>query len=133
MVKNLFFAIVLLGFAWAWEPTRVRMMIAAKPVLELMGPFGEKAMTPIERYSTQTEISFIADQITLARTEGREVPDTRSFERWMQKRVVTKNQGRDPWNHPYYLVQGESMLTIGSVGEDGKRGTDDDIKKSIPF
>jgi hypothetical protein len=133
MAKNIFFAIVLLGFAWAWEPTRVRIIIAAKPVLELMGPVGEIAMTPIERYSTQTELSFIADQIMLARTEGRETPDMRTFPRWMKERVVTKNQGKDPWNHPYYLVRVGTMLTVGSVGEDGQRGTEDDIKKSIPF
>jgi hypothetical protein len=133
MAKNIFFAIVLLGFAWAWEPTRVRMIIAAKPALELMGPFGEKAMMPIERYSTRTELSFIADQITLSRTEGREVPDARSFQRWMKERVVTKNQGKDPWNQPYYLVRVGSMLTLGSIGEDGEQGTDDDIRKSLPF
>lgn len=133
MAKNIFFAIVLLGFAWAWEPTRVRMIIAAKPMLELMGPLGDKALTPIQRYSTRTELSFISDQITLAKTEGRETPDARSFQRWMQKRVVTKNKGMDPWNHPYYLVRVGSTLTVGSVGEDGERGTDDDIKKSIPF
>lgn len=133
MAKNIFIVLVLIGFAWAWEPTRVRMIVAAKPVLERMGPFGEKAITPIQRYNTQTEISFITDQISLAKTEGRDVPDARSFQRWMQKRIVTKNQGRDPWNRPYYLVHVGSLLTVGSVGEDGKRGTDDDIKKSVPF
>jgi hypothetical protein len=69
----------------------------------------------------------------LARTEGRETPDMRTFPRWMKERVVTKNQGKDPWNHPYYLVRVGTMLTVGSVGEDGQRGTEDDIKKSIPF
>jgi hypothetical protein len=133
MGKRVFFVIVLLGFAWAWEPTRVRMMVAARPLLERMGPVGDRAVTPIQRYNTQTEISFVADQITLAKTEGREVPDARSFQRWLQKWVLTKNQGKDPWNHPYYLVHVGSMLTVGSVGQDGQRGTDDDIKKSIPF
>lgn len=133
MVKNALIAIVLLGFAWAWEPTRVRMIIIARPALERMGPVGDKAITPIQRYNTQTEISFIMDQISLAKTEGRDVPDARSFQRWVQKRIVTKNQGRDPWDHPYYLIRVGSMLTVGSVGEDGERGTDDDIKKSIPF
>ena len=133
MVKNVLIAIILLGFAWAWEPTRMRMIVAARPVLERMGPLGDKAITPIQRYNTQTEISFIMDQISLAKTEGHEVPDARSFQRWVQKRIVTKNQGKDPWNHPYYLIRVGSMLTVGSVGEDGKRGTDDDIKKSIPL
>jgi hypothetical protein len=49
----------------------------------------------------------------------------------MKARVVTKNGGRDPWGHPYYLIQVGTMLTVGSVGEDGERGTDDDIEKSI--
>ncbi|HUF69937.1 MAG TPA: type II secretion system protein GspG [Longimicrobiales bacterium] len=131
MIKNILIAIVLLGFAWAWEPTRVRMVLAARPALERMGPLGDWAVTPIQRYNTQTEISFITDQIIQSKTEGREVPNARTLQSWLQARVVTKNRGRDPWGHPYYLIQVGTVLTVGSVGEDGERGTDDDIKKSI--
>lgn len=133
MFNKILIGVVLLGFAWAWEPTRVRMILAARPALERMGPIGEKAITPIQRYNTKTELTFIADQIQMAKTEGREVPDANTFQKWLKKQLKTKNQGRDPWDHPYYLIQLGSTLTVGSIGEDGERGTDDDIKSSIPF
>jgi len=133
MIKKVLIGLLLLGFAWAWEPTRVRMVLAAKPALERMGPFGERVITPIQRYNTRTEINFILDQIQLSRTEGRDVPDARTFQRWMQQRILTKNHGKDPWDHPYYLIREGSTLTVGSTGEDGKRGSADDIRKSIPI
>lgn len=133
MFKKVFFTIIVLGFAWAWEPTRVRMVIAMRPALERMGPVGHRLIVPVQRYNTQTEISFIADQIQLAKTEGRQTPDARTFQGWMEKNILTKNRGKDPWDHPYYLIRLGPTLTVGSVGEDGERGTDDDLKKSIPF
>lgn len=133
MFKKIVLTLILLGFAWAWEPTRVRMILAARPVLERMGPFGERAITPIVRYNTKTELTFIADQIQMAKTEGKETPDANSFQMWMQKHIKTKNHGKDPWDQKYFLIQLGSTLTVGSVGEDGERGTDDDIKASIPF
>jgi hypothetical protein len=133
MFKKIAIVVILLGFAWAWEPTRVRMVLAARPVLERMGPFGEKAIAPIVRYNTKTELTFISDQIQMAKTEGRETPDANTFQMWLQKNVKTKNNGKDPWDQKYFLIQLGSTLTVGSIGEDGERGTDDDIKASIPF
>ncbi len=133
MLKSGLIALILLGFAWAYPPTRARMVYAARPALERMGPFGETVLTPVHRYSTSSEVSFIIDQILLARTEGKEVPDERTFQRWMSKRILTKNNGKDAWNHPYYLIRVAGIMTVGSVGQDGQRGTSDDIRKTIPF
>lgn len=131
MVKTVIIALVLLGFAWAYQPTRARMVMATQPVLERMGPVGERIIRPIQRYNTKNEVSFIIDQIVLAKTEGREIPDERTFQRWMATRLLTKNHGKDVWGRSYFLIRVGSMLTVGSVGEDGQRGTADDIKKSV--
>ena len=133
MVKKLAVVLLLFGLAWAWEPTRARMMLFAQPVLTRMGPVGAAVVVPIQRYNTRTEVNFIVDQALLARTEARDVPDERSFQRWMAKQIITKNNGRDAWGHPYYLIKVSGTLTVGSVGEDGKRGTADDIRKTVPF
>lgn len=131
MFKAIVVAMLLLGFGWAYPPTRARMMLLGQPALERMGPVGEKILVPVQRYTTRTEMKFILDQISLARTEGKEIPDERTFQRWMTKRLLTKNNGKDPWNHPYYLIRVGSQLTVGSVGKDGKRGTEDDIRESM--
>jgi hypothetical protein len=133
MAKKVLIVILLIGFAWAYPPTRARMALYAQPVLERMGPVGDRMVLPIQRYNTRTEINFILDQIHLAKTEAKEIPDERTFHRWMSKRILTKNNGKDPWNHPYYLIRVSGMFTVGSVGPDGQRGTGDDLRKSVQF
>lgn len=131
MIKTMLGVLILLGFAWGYEPTRVRMMRVLEPVAEALGPAGDLVVTPIERYNAKTEITFLLDQIQMHRNEGREIPDDRTFQVWLGKRVTTKNQGRDPWNHPYFLMKVSGQVTVGSVGEDGERGTSDDITQTI--
>jgi Type II secretion system (T2SS), protein G len=131
MLKTLAILVILMGFGYAYPPTRARMMLVAKPALVRMGPFGEKAMLPVQRYNTGQEIKFILDQIALARTEGKELPEDQTFQRWLSKRLLTKNNGKDAWNHPYYLIRVGSQVTVGSVGQDGRRGTGDDIRDSF--
>jgi hypothetical protein len=133
MAKTLIIVAVLFGFAWAYPPTRARMVVAAQPALERMGPVGERLITPVKRYNTRTELKFIVEQIKLTRTEGRELPDERTFQRWISRRLLTKNQGKDPWGFQYYMITVSGTVTVGSVGEDGQRGTDDDIRESTNF
>lgn len=131
MLKTVVVVLILLGFAWGYHPTRVRMMRAIEPVVEALGPAGDLVVIPIQRYNAKTEVNFLVDQIQMHRTEGREVPDSRTFQAWLGKRVSTKNQGRDPWNHPYFLLSIAGRITVGSVGEDGERGTADDITQTL--
>jgi hypothetical protein len=133
MFKTLFILVVLMGFAWGYPPTRARMVLGLQPVLERFGPVGNAIVTPVERYSARQEVAFIVEQIRMHKNEGRELPDEKTFQRWIDKRLSTKNQGRDPWNQPYYLLKVSGQVTVGSVGEDGARGTPDDIRKTVPF
>jgi hypothetical protein len=134
MLKTVLMILVVLGFAWGYPPTRARMLHAAEPVLVRLGPLGKRIALPVQRYSTGQELEFILNQILLARTEGKETPDPKTFQRWLSKRVLTKNNGSDPWGHSYYLVRSNGgTLVVGSVGPDGQSGTADDLNKSIPF
>ncbi len=133
MFKTLFFVLILIGFAWGYPPTRVRMARAMEPALVRLGPVGDAARRPLQMYTTTQEVQFILDQITLAKTEGKETPDEKTFQRWLARRVLTKNKGADSWGQPYYLIRLNRTLTVGSNGVDGKRGTEDDIRKTIPF
>jgi len=132
-MKAILVVLVLLGFAWGYPPTRARMVLGMRPVLHRLGPVGDMIVTPVERYSAKNEVNFILEQLQLTRTEGREIPDAATFTKWINKRLMTKNQGKDPWDQPYYLLKLAGSVTVGSVGQDGVRGSDDDIKKTIPF
>ena len=131
MIKAILGALVLLGFAWGYPPTRARMIRGIEPVAEALGPAGDLVALPIQRYNAQTEINFVVDQIRMHKNEGREIPDERTFQKWLGERVKTKNRGRDPWNRPYFLLKVSGQVTVGSVGEDGARGTEDDLKKTL--
>jgi Type II secretion system (T2SS), protein G len=133
MLKMILVVLLLAGFGWAYPPTRARMALVAKPALVRMGPVGEKVLLPVQRYNTHTEVKFILDQISLAKTEGKEIPEERTFKRWMYSRLLTKNNGKDVWNQPYYLIRVGNQFTVGSIGQDGTRGTDDDIRESMHF
>jgi hypothetical protein len=109
------------------------MAIGLRPVLHRLGPVGDVIVTPVERYSARNEVKFILEQLQLNRTEGREIPDVATFHKWIDKRLMTKNHGMDPWNQPYFMLKVSGKLTVGSLGEDGVRGTADDIKETISF
>jgi hypothetical protein len=133
MWKKLLVLAVLLGFGWSYPPTRGVLSNAAAPVLEKLGPVGQRAVEPTRRYDAKNEVEFIADQIEMERTEGRAVPNPRTFQPWLKQHVTTRRDGVDPWGKPYYLVRSGQTHVVGSEGKDGERGTPDDIRAPLPF
>lgn len=133
MWKKLLVLAVLLGFGWSYPPTRRVMSDALEPALSLLGPLGERAMEPARRYDARNEVDFIADQLELERTDGRPIPNPRTFQKWLKQHVTTRRDGIDPWGQPYYLVRSGNTHVVGSDGKDGERGTADDITTPLPF
>jgi hypothetical protein len=133
MWKKLLILAVLLGFAWSFPPTRRTISSALAPVLTKLGPVGDRAIEPTRRYDARNEVDFIAQQIEHERTQGRAVPNPRTFQEWLKQRVTTRRDGIDPWGKPYYFVRTGNTHAIGSDGADGERGTADDIRASLPF
>jgi hypothetical protein len=134
MFKGLLIIVVLLGFAWAYPPTRAKMANAAAPAVEKLGPVGQAMAKPVQKYSADNEIAFILDYIEIEKLSGRELPDDRTFMAWMKrKRVQLKRGGDDPWGKPYFPERKRGTITVGSSGPDREKSTADDIRKSIPF
>jgi hypothetical protein len=128
MFKLILIVLVLLGFITAHPPTRSRIASAAAPALEKLGPVGAYALRPVHGFTAQNEVDFIADQIKLANEVGRETPKDDTFQDWLVKRrVTTRNSGKDPWGAPYYLTRKDKRFTVGSLGPDGRKNTEDDI------
>lgn len=134
MLKLLLIIVVLLGFAWAYPPTRTKMAHAAAPAIEKLGPVGKVIAKPVQRYTADNEVAFILDFIEMEKQSARDLPDDRTFMAWMKrKRVQLKNGGNDPWGKPYFLERTRGTITVGSFGPDREKSTADDIRKSIPF
>jgi hypothetical protein len=130
-MRMLIAVIVILAVIWAIEPARQRVTAAAVPVLEALGPVGEFALRPARRMGAKSQARQITRMITIERNENREVPDARSFDRWLARRMP--DDRLDPWGNVYWLDLRTNTLTVGSNGPDGVRGTDDDISHSVAF
>ena len=89
---------------------------------------------PIRRYSAGNRADHVLNVIANDRELGRRPPptDVEAFNDWMQDRIPEET-GLDPWGNKYWMQYGENTITIGSNGQDGERGTDDDVTKTAPF
>jgi hypothetical protein len=108
---------------------RNRIGVAALPLLERMGPLGERAANPFRRWEARNEMMFFLRIMQDDRTESRALPDERGFQEWVRRRMPQET-GADPWGGDYWLRRRGSEYTIGSNGPDGVRDTDDDVTHS---
>ena len=69
-------------------------------------------------------LNAMADQLDVRLQRAERLP-TEGFENWI--RLDYTGPERDPWGNWWYLQVGRRNYTVGSMGPDGQRGTDDDI------
>lgn len=131
MLKAILIGVVLLGFAWSYPPARERIAGVLEPVLERLGPVGEKILEPTRKTSTRTELAFILRMIKEDTNVGHQPPDPRNFDEWLQMKIRSGRHGKDPWASSYYMVRTRSTLTVGSPGPDRVRNTPDDLVDSM--
>ena len=124
--------IVLLALAWAIPPARMRLTAFAAPVLHKLGPVGDKLLSPTRRYATQNEVTAIARMIANDQDEGRQLPEERTFNYWLVRRVRSED-GIDVWGNKFWMKRTQKIVTVGSNGPDGERGTKDDVSHTANF
>lgn len=125
-MKKVIFLVLALAIIWAIPGVRQRIGVAMLPVLERLGPVGEWAANPVRSFQARTDLSFFLRIMQDDDTEGRALPDDRSFQQWIDRRMPQET-GLDPWGNEYWLRRNGSVYTTGSNGVDGVRDTDDDI------
>jgi hypothetical protein len=111
MGKLFLLLIVALGIGLAVPKTRVRI---ANPVL-----------TWIYRELVPNRVEMIASQLDMVRRRGDQLPDNRDLASWIES--YTTVPPLDPWGNPYYLDKRNDRFTVGSMGQDSVRGTEDDL------
>lgn len=125
-MKKLIFLVVALAIIWAIPGVRNRIGVALLPLLERLGPVGERVADPVRAFQVRTHLSFILRIISDDETENRQLPDASSFKQWMSQRMPQESP-LDPWGSEYWLERQGRAFRVGSDGPDAVRGTDDDV------
>ena len=125
--------LMLLGFAWAWPPTRQRMSMVIEPVISRVAPQAERLLNPLRKSGARREITYILREIAAQRVIGRPLPDEREFRFWVREYVESVDDGLDPWGGHYYMKRTRATVTVASPGPDGVAATGDDVRVTVPY
>jgi hypothetical protein len=131
-MKKILMLVIVLAIIWAVPGLRHRIGFAALPLLERLGPVGERMATPMHNMKARNQVSFYLRIMRDEQTEGRQLPDARSFTQWTARRFPSE-PATDPWGNAFWLSRDGRRYTIGSNGADGQRGTADDVTESATF
>jgi len=133
MIKKLLIVVVILGLAWTIPATRKHMARIVEPVVVRLGPVGAWAANPIRRYNTRNEIVLLVRELSQDHKSLVPPPTPRNFPAWVRRNTNSGREGKDAWGNDYYLRQIRTGLTVGSPGEDGEIGTEDDLTRTLTF
>lgn len=112
MGKIVLILLVIFGAAMAIPSTRAKLEHAAAPV-----------MNRVRAKMVPSRLNTMADQLDVRLQRGQGLPA--SWEGWLRRDY--SGVPEDPWGNLYYLESGRRGFTVGSMGPDGERGTEDDI------
>jgi hypothetical protein len=92
----------------------------------------EEAITPVmDAIGTRIapgRVRAMADQLDVRVGRGERLPPDNVFSSWLRRDYTGPEL--DPWDRPWYIEIGRRSYTVGSMGPDGERGTDDDITET---
>ncbi|HSM61346.1 MAG TPA: type II secretion system protein GspG [Longimicrobiales bacterium] len=113
MLKKLFvFAILALVVGMTVPSTRAALAEKARPYVD-----GFKAKLVPSR------LEAMASQLTARANRGEGFPT--NFEGWLRRDFAAS--AMDPWGNLYFFESRRRGFLVGSLGPDGRRGTEDDI------
>lgn len=131
MIGKLIVLLAIMAALWAIPASRERMVVLAVPVLEKLGPTGERLLVPAHRWAARHDLDEVLNGMKRDALEGRRPPDPQSFPAYARRQL--EDDGLDPWGEPYWLERTGREVTVGSSGPDSRRGSEDDITKSAAF
>ena len=115
MIKKLF--LLALGvFAVGMAVPSTRAEIQSRAVTPVFDAIGER-LAP-------GRLEAMANQLDVRLGRGEGLPS--GFDGWLRRDYAGREI--DPWGNPWFLQTGRRDYTVGSVGADGERGTEDDIE-----
>ncbi len=120
MIKKLFM-LMLAALAVGMAIPSSRAEIRARAVTPVFDAIGER-LAP-------GRLEAMSEQLYVRLDRGEGLPG--AFEGWLRRDY--SGPELDPWDNPWFLNAGRRSYTVGSMGADGERGTDDDITVTRDF
>lgn len=119
MVKKLFMLVVV-AVAVAMAVPSTRQQIQDRVFTPITDDIGNRLVP--------RRLRAMGDQLDVRVQRGERLPDPNVFEGWLRRDYTGPET--DPWGNAWYLTIGRSSYTVGSMGPDRERGTDDDLTES---
>ncbi len=129
MKKIVFLVVIAIGATTSVPALRSRAAATLGPTL---GPYLDRVLNPIRVNLAERREEMLLQRLRDVRRGGTENPKPEEFPAWVKTWVADPNAYLDPWHRAYQLLVREDSVFVVSMGPDGKRGTEDDIKAGIP-
>lgn len=115
MVKKLIIgAFVLLAVGMSIPSTRAS-------IVDTLSPFADAIKWKI----VPRRLEAMADQLAVRVQRGAGLPTGNQWAGWLRRDYTSKTT--DPWGNTWYLQPERRGFSVGTMGPDGVRGTDDDM------
>ncbi|CAN5443662.1 hypothetical protein BH24GEM3_BH24GEM3_08640 [soil metagenome] len=112
----------------------IALLVFGAIVLAISGPQRERLIRdtafirePYYRWTAKNRVEEIAQRLQNTADRGGALPGRLSFRQYLERTEQDSARTRDPWGNPYYLKAEAFAVRVGSMGRDGKEGTEDDI------
>jgi hypothetical protein len=133
MLKFLVILILIIGAAFGIPRVREKIMPPLLPLLEKLGPVGDKLQAPVKKWAASNEAHILLRKLAADYGQNKELPSPLRFQIWIKQNTRGGKGGMDPWGRPYYMIHRAHELVVGSPGPDRIRNTADDVRASAPL
>lgn len=133
MLKFVVIFILILGAAFGVPSIRARISPPLLPVLEKLGPVGDKLQAPVKKWAASNEAHVLLRRLAADYAQNRTLPSPLRFQIWIKQNTKSGKGGMDPWGRPYYMIHRAHELVVGSPGPDRIRDTADDVRAKAPL
>lgn len=96
-----------------------------------VGPAVKRGFVPFHRWLASQEMRTIALELRRRGLTFQTVPQPREFSKFLERHRYIQRGSLDPWGAPYTLTLTRDSIVVGSVGPDGERGTEDDLRQAV--
>ncbi|CAN5230466.1 hypothetical protein BH24GEM2_BH24GEM2_18550 [soil metagenome] len=112
----------------------IALLVFGAIVVAISGPQRERLIQdtafvrePYYRWTAKNRVEEIAQRLQNTADRGGALPGRLSFRQYLARTEQDSARTLDPWGNPYYLKAEAFAIRVGSMGRDGKEGTEDDI------
>lgn len=135
MRKLILGLLVFIGLSTTVPEVRSRVAPRVLPVRDYIvrevGPSLSRGLEPVRRWQAQQEMRVIARELRQRGLGFHPLPQPREFARFLDRARYIPRGSQDPWNSAYLLTVTRDSIVIGSLGPDGQRGTEDDLRHAV--